>query len=321
METPCEPAESRMRFHIKHEAYPTVERGDVVWVYLGPRDEQPPDPNFWWMSLPASQRCVGKIEYECNFVQAMEGVWDSMHSNVLHTGFGIMGWTDEQIDALDRAEGSYPTSPMIDAQDTAYGFRAVAIQPRPDGRKAVAVRPFIVPFHCLLENTPHMFVPADDDHTWLFDVRANTRRPVEREASLAYRGERVGIDLTPDHRKIRTSRNNYLQDRQVMRERKESWSYSGIAWGKPHQDMAMTESMGPIWDRTKEHLGTSDFGVITLRTRILAAVRNFSETGRVAENDPSIPFERITGVKETIAGDAPWQSVGAYAGEFVPDPV
>ena len=29
LETPCEPAESRMRFHIKHEAYPVVEQGDV----------------------------------------------------------------------------------------------------------------------------------------------------------------------------------------------------------------------------------------------------------------------------------------------------
>jgi phthalate 4,5-dioxygenase oxygenase subunit len=315
LDTPCEPATLR----VKHAAYPVVEQGDVVWTYLGPRSEQPPFPNFWWTGLPPERRCIGKIDYDCNFVQAMEGVWDSHHSNVLHTGFDLMHWTPEQFAALDRREYSfYPTTGMSEAQDTAYGFRAASIQTIPDGRKAVSVRPFIVPFHCLLENVPHMFVPADDEHTWLYDVRASADRPVDREASLAYRGERVGIDVAPDHHKIRTFRNNYLQDRRIQRERKETWSYTGIAWGKPHQDMAMTESMGPIWDRTKEHLGSSDFAVMRLRFRLLTAVRHFTETGKVAEADPSIPFDRIAGVKRVIPADAPWESVGADAGEFVP---
>jgi phthalate 4,5-dioxygenase oxygenase subunit len=319
LETPCEPADSRMRLHIKHEAYPVVEAGDIVWVYLGPRDEQPPFPNLWWVGLPANRRCIGKIDYECNFVQAMEGVWDSTHSNVLHTGFDLMHWTPEQFAQLSAREYSfYPTTGMSEAQDTDYGFRAATIEPTSDGRKAVSVRPFIVPFHCLLESVPHMFVPSDDEHTWLYDVRASADRPVDREASLAYRGERVGIDVGPDHHKFRTFRNNYLQDRRAQRERKETWSYTGMPWGKPHQDMAVTESMGPIWDRTREHLGVADFGVVALRARLLKAVCNFMETGKVAETNPSTPFERIMGVKATVPADVPWESVGAHAGESVP---
>ncbi len=320
LETPCEPAESRMRFHIKHAAYPVVERAEVVWVYLGPPAEEPPAPDFWWMGLPAENRAVGKIEYTCNFVQAMEGVWDSMHSNFLHSGFGVMHWTPEQIAALDPREyGFWPTTPFVETQDTPYGFRAAHVHEQPDGSKVVGVRPFIVPFHSLLSDTPHMFVPEDDEHTWLFDVRASVKRPVDREAALRARGERVGPDLTPDHRKIHNSENNYGQDRQVMREKKVDWSYSGIPWGKPHQDMAMTESMGPIWDRSKEHLGSSDAAVMKLRSRLLDAVRGFMETGKVAELDPSIPFERIAGVSNVrVAADAPWESVGATAGELVP---
>ena len=73
LETPCEPADSRMRFHVRQAAYPVVEQGDVVWIYMGPRDRQPPFPDFWWTQLPAENRCVGKINYACNYVQSIEG--------------------------------------------------------------------------------------------------------------------------------------------------------------------------------------------------------------------------------------------------------
>ena len=318
LETPCEPAESRIRYHVKHTAYPAVERGDIVWAYLGPPEQQPPVPNLWWMALPADKRAVGKIDYACNFVQAMEGVWDSSHSNVLHSGFQFMRWTPEQLAELPREYGSLPTTPMVEAEQTPYGFRAASFHDHSDGRRTVSIRPFIVPFHCLLEDSPHIFVPVDDEHTWLYDVRVNSQHLLNREASLAYRGERVGIDLTPNHYKIRTLENSYHQDRQAMREKKEHWSYAGIAWGKPHADMAMTESMGPIWMRSREHLGTADFGVMTLRSRLLAAARSFQETGRVAEVDASIAYDGIKGVKETIPAGTYWRSVGSGGGEAVP---
>src|SRR5687767_3805506 len=82
LETPCEPAESRMRFHIKHEAYPVVEAGDVIWVYMGPKEKQPPFPNWAWTRLPSANRAIGKINYECNYLQATEGAIDHLHSDV-----------------------------------------------------------------------------------------------------------------------------------------------------------------------------------------------------------------------------------------------
>ena len=64
---------------------------------------------------------------------------------------------------------------------------------------------------------------------------------------------RTGRDAT--RRKLRTLENNFLQDRKAMREKREHWSFSGIPWGKPHQDMAVIESMGPLTDWGTEHLG------------------------------------------------------------------
>src|SRR5262249_1231722 len=86
-------------------------------------------------------------------------------------------------------------------------------------------------------------------------------------------------------------------------------------WPIPEQDYAMTESMGPIVDRTKEHLYPADGAIIRLRQMLIRAARNL-EAGREAPGlDPSIPFEKIRS-EEIIIGpeDDPWQ-VAAEAGE------
>jgi len=53
-------------------------------------------------------------------------------------------------------------------------------------------------------------------------------------------------------------------------------SYTGI-WGVNDQDRAIQESMGPIYDRRKEHLGTSDLAIITARKRLLNLARDLQQ--------------------------------------------
>jgi phthalate 4,5-dioxygenase oxygenase subunit len=264
---------------------------------------------------------VGKIDYACNYVQAIEGAIDSSHGDLLHSGYEAMHWTREQIEKVDPSRvREYPA--RWETQDTDYGFRYAAIRKAasdPERLKQIRVTVFAVPFHCLLADVPHMFVPADDELTWFYDVRTNTKAPVDRAKLLAQRGTRVGSDVGPDHRKLRTLQNNFMQDRKAMRARQEPWSYSGVAWGKPHQDMAVIESMGPIYDRTKEHLGVQDVGVVRMRQRMLAMVRHFIETGEAPGEDGSIPWGRIQGAMQVIPNETPWQTVAAFAGEFVPD--
>jgi phthalate 4,5-dioxygenase len=304
IDTPCEPATLRVKQH----AYPVVEKGDVVWAYMGPPEHKPAFPEFWWTQIPADRRSVGKIDYDCNYLQAIEGAIDSSHGDLLHSGYEMLRWSKERIGELDPNRTTAKET-RWEAEDTEYGFRYAAVRNargRDDGTQSVRVTVFAVPFHCILPDVPHMFVPADDNLTWFYDVRTSDK-PIDREASLARRGVRVGVDVGPDHRKLRTMANNWMQDRKAMREKKEVWSYSGIAWGKPVQDMAVIESMGPIYDRTKEHLGIQDVGVVKMRQRMLAAVRHFMETGEVAELDPAIPYSRIQGEVRTIPAGAAWQ--------------
>jgi hypothetical protein len=93
----------------------------------------------------------------------------------------------------------------------------------------------------------------------------------------------------------------------------ESWC--GIS-GFANQDIACQESMGPVVDRTREHLGTSDIAIIRLRRRMIEAVRRCADGATLLGQDPAIPYTRLRSEQRVIPIDEPWQQVGAFAGEF-----
>jgi phthalate 4,5-dioxygenase oxygenase subunit len=72
-----------------------------------------------------------------------------------------------------------------------------------------------------------------------------------------------------------TLANDYLIDRQ---EQAEMRSYSGIR-GIRQQDMAVTETMGPIYNRTREHLGTTDALIIRTRRKLIKVAKDFRDHG------------------------------------------
>ena len=86
LEVPSEPEESGFAKKIKLKSYPLVERGGVLWTYMGPPELQPPLPEWEFAMVPPAQRFVSKRLQECNWLQAMEGGIDSSHVSFLHRG-------------------------------------------------------------------------------------------------------------------------------------------------------------------------------------------------------------------------------------------
>lgn len=72
--------------------------------------------------------------------------------------------------------------------------------------------------------------------------------------------------------------NDYLIDREAQSQWK---SYSGIR-GIRQQDMAVTESMGTIYDRTHEHLGTTDALIIRTRRKLIKTAKDLRDYGILA---------------------------------------
>jgi phthalate 4,5-dioxygenase oxygenase subunit len=311
LETPPEPPESTFRQRLKHVAYATHEVADLIWVYLGPPELQPAFPRFPWTEAPAESRVVTKVLQDCNYLQGVEGSIDSAHSDYLHSS---------NISGRPRDH-----RPRLEVQDTAYGFRYAAIrQPDlgADTHQYVRVTAFVAPFYVF---TPPLragvsssaqagqdvavqqaWVPIDDEHNYFFSLRFNRNGPLVENHRDQFR-------MDAAFRPRRNRQNLHLQDRAAMR--RGDWSgFEGVN----SQDFAVVESMGPIVDRTREHLGVSDVAVIRMRRRMLDAVRAHQAGGLPLGLDPAIPYDRLATDERVVPLTTPWQAVGAYAGEEVP---
>jgi phthalate 4,5-dioxygenase len=316
VEMPTEPADYGFKDRVKLKSYPTREAGGVVWTYMGPPELQPPFTAFGFTSQPANQVGWLKVGIRANYLQAVEGSIDSSHSWFLHRG--------SSRDWAKRFDVSEDTSPRLEAEDTAYGFRYAAIRKPvvdPDKKKYVRVTLFVLP--CISFIPPplnpdlpahaQIFVPRDDATTMYFDVFFSQNGTPVDQAQLR-RGLRAvpGEDVDENYFRFARPENRWLQDRAAMKQ----GSWVGIE-GFQNQDIACQESMGPVVDRTDEHLGTSDVAIIRMRRRMLEAVRAAQAGERLIGQDPAIPYERIGSEQRLLDIDEPWQVVGAHGGEYV----
>ncbi|SRR5712691_1052114 len=278
VDMPNEPPESNFKQKVRHTAYPCEERGGVIWAYTGPAEKRPPLVNLEWMRLPAGHSFISKSYEDCNYLQALEGGVDTSHSSFLHR-------RKEEVTAPWRRTETWrkrSTAPKLEVLTTDYGFTYAGIRNLPDdSQNYVRVYHFVMPFYQLrayegyVEGQPviqgHMWVPIDDQRTWVYNwiYHRNGSALSEEEVLLEERETgRSPEDMLPGSRLKANRSNDYFIDREAQR----TSSFTGIP-GVNTQDIAVQESMGPIYDRTQEHLGTSDLAVITTRRLLLDAAR------------------------------------------------
>ena len=268
VDVPSEPAESGFCNRIRLKSYPCVELGDVIWVYMGPPERKPPLPAFEWAQVAHSQRFVSKCTQECNYLQAMEGGIDSAHVSFLHRH-------DLRSDALHAGAGAEltrATDVRFELVETKGGMVIGVRRPAQPGHLYWRITQWIMPFHTMIppygENAlnGHAWVPVDDEScmAWCF-----THHPVralsEHELAVMRGGGGIHVQLLPgSFRPAVNKDNDYMMDRAAQRAGK---TYCGVA-GIAMQDAAIQESMGPVQDRSKENLVSTDNGVIMARIRL-----------------------------------------------------
>jgi len=336
LETPPEPdslpragrGELNFKDKVRALAYPVHEAGGLVWAYLGPRESEPPPMDFEFTHFPESHVLVLSAITSCNWAQALEGVIDSSHTNYLHsnavrpadTGKGVSIYKEDAN--LERP--SNDGAPKVEAQNTPYGFRYAAIR-KPlvdaDKNRYIRVTLFAAPCYAIFPAPDRWiflqaFVPVDDTHTRFVFVMVKRDEPFTAEQRVTHAkrsGLLAGHDLDEEGRPIRNRANNWLQDREAMK----GGSFSGIT-GVNTEDITMQESMGAIYDRSKEHLGTSDVAVIRMRRLMLDSLRAFIADGSTPLGlaEP-VQYAKLRAEEAMIPIDAPWQTVGAFAGEPV----
>jgi phthalate 4,5-dioxygenase len=297
VDMPNEPAESDFRTRVKAVAYPSAEWGGFVWIYMGPPDKQPPLPNYHWCTLPDAQHAqTRKWMQESNYSQGIEGDLDSAHVSFLHRKFG----------GPERAINY--GAPRLTTMETDFGFAYGARRPAGNDDYLWRVTTFVLPMFIMIPGgrfagSGHFTLPMDDEHSWWFVVEP---APPPGEKPILAPGQLTPGDMDPaldptngfidgTWRRIRNKDNDYLIDR----ERQRTVNYTGLP-GNRVEDAAMTESMGPIYDRTQEHLGTTDVAIIFWRRYMMRLARNLAEKGI----EPSILSDpdafRATAVQTTV---------------------
>ena len=144
VDMPSEPAGTTLQAKVKLLAYPTVEKGGVVWTYMGPKAEPPPFPDFLFTKLPAHQVSAFHYNQSCNYLQGLEGDIDISHPSFLHSTIN-QAPLDER-----RAAIAFDPRPQAFAREDQFGLQTVWRWNMADPNKSLFwVDPFIVPCHTI----------------------------------------------------------------------------------------------------------------------------------------------------------------------------
>jgi nitrite reductase/ring-hydroxylating ferredoxin subunit len=295
VDMPNEPQESNFKDKVHAIAYPCEERNGVVWTYMGPRSIPPGLPEFEW-NMDADHPPFLWMNYrECNWLQAIEGGIDTSHVNFLHrtldgsrsTAVGA-GSTPQASDIARYGRADF--CPALEVVDTDYGVLYTGRRSVDDAMDYHRIHPFILPFHNMIggglegeevQYTGMVWTPVDDENTLVLEYSHRPGRGwSEKELGRLMRVRNPSGFLPPSTQaggrwRFRANkRNDYLVDYDLQR----SKLFFGVQ-GNPAQDGAVQESMGPIFDRGSEHLGTADAMIIRVRRRLLEVVRAFRDSG------------------------------------------
>jgi len=285
LDMPSEPASSNFKDKVQAKAYPTRERAGFVWVYMGPPELEPELPRYEWTLVSDQQRVVRKWFQDSNWLQSLEGDIDTAHVSFLHRWFDlgsapptpqfVPGY--RQLVALD-------TAPRLTVRETNYGFVYGGRRTIGEGRYYWRLTHWLAPSGSQIpgssSRSARILVPIDDYTTWSCSVFYNTERPLTEGERQMRSGRVVPAPIRLRDGYVvdgwvseRNRDNDYLIDRELQR----NSNFSGIASGPVDEDRAMTETMGPIVDRSKEHLGTSDVAIIAARRRLLRMLRELEQ--------------------------------------------
>jgi hypothetical protein len=268
----------------------------------------PPAPDYEWLRAPKTHRHVSKTFEQCNYLQALEGGLDTSHSSFVHN----LDIKKKEIRTHDRA-------PRIDVERTDYGYTYVSTRNYGEDKRYVRVYHFMMPSHQMRghmtaldgarQKVPkldgHIWVPIDDEHTHIYNWACgyDLSVPLSKEfmaewESFAGRGEEDLIAGT--FRLRRNLSNDYLVDRKLQKHS----TFTGIT-GLNTQDFALQEGMGPIVDRSKEHLGSSDKAIVSMRRLLLEATHAVERGENPRGTDPST-YRHVRPYDHIIDRDADW---------------
>jgi len=238
LETPPEPAESKFRLTIKHKAYPVKKFIGYYWAYMGP-EPAPFIPKYdVWVRKDGRRRLAVQPMLDCNWFQVMENTVDPAHLQILHQNSG----SQTSAGTGTSTRGHTDDVENFEFYEVPYGI----IKRRSYKSGLIDEHPLIFPNILRNANRTQIRVPIDDTHTRIFHVRFE---PGEG-TSAASDDEDPPFEYVKPYKNPPDALHPFTKFRMDM----------VLA-----QDFMAWETQGPIADRTRERLATSDRGIVMLR--------------------------------------------------------
>jgi 5,5'-dehydrodivanillate O-demethylase len=236
--------EKNIKCSIKTRSYPVELKAGLVWAYLGPQPA-PCLPDWEPFSRPNGFTQIVVSEIPCNWFQCQENSIDPVHFEWMHEN-----WGKRLREGHDVSYG--PKHLKLDFDEFEYGFVYKRVREGGDeshpfwtvGRVALWPNCFFLGDHF------EWRVPMDDENTLSITWKI-THLPQDREP---YVQESIPTWIGP------------------IKDEKGEWITSHVM----NQDFLAWVGQGRIADRTQEHLGASDRGIVMVRRRF------FEEMERVA---------------------------------------
>ncbi|MDO8457537.1 MAG: aromatic ring-hydroxylating dioxygenase subunit alpha [Burkholderiaceae bacterium] len=294
--------------HVRVNRYTTVDRGGIVWVWLGKGETPPKFPDLPFVDLPVHQRSVTSVEVPTNWVQGVEASMDSSHVGVLHESTTQLtsGGGNERM-LMTKA-----LAPKLEFEDRPYGYRYAALRALPDDKTYARVNNFVMPWFGIIcppdangPTTVFFSTPVDDVTHRAWFVHYNPNRPLGMTVMSASPDVWNFPPLPPG-----SPKDNWGQNRDIMKR--------GHATGFPQhlgtEDFAMFMSQGQTYDRSDEQLCSADGAVIRVRQLLLKAAREFmaGKTPTLADN-PELDYAKVKSVGGVLPTGSDWHSLADAA--------
>jgi phthalate 4,5-dioxygenase oxygenase subunit len=305
VDVPTEPADRREAFaeRVPVTTYPSREAGGIIWIYMGTRKEPPNFFDFEFHHPPAASLVRCAIVHG-NWLQGFEGQLDSAHLNFLHSSSIPKAPTDA------GSMVAHDSAPQFQVIEQPYGFREAALRKMQDGSIYARIREVVLPYWSFIPGNhgePRLVVvvtPIDDEWSAHWYYYMSPFGPVPQwYVDQALRG------AGPDHDDFAADRgdicNNWHQDRAAMAD----GHFSGLLKNFVYEDFIIEESMGPVMDRSKEFLGTSDAIIVRTRRMLLKALEEHEQGKLPFGLDQDVDYRAIRSLSIRFPAGFDWREI------------
>jgi len=290
--------------------YDVREAGGLLWVWLDAYKggEAPPFPDFEFTNLPDDHLWVSTTPIACNWLQGLEATVDSVHVNILH-----QSWVSNIVNS-QNAVLQKDLPPLYQFERRNYGVRHAALRDLPDGSVYARVGEFVMPFYGFAgstnaangQHTLFISVPVDDENSILIFMRfaSADREPLENGPGFRNKPEIEASYNLDNFAPVPGPASDYWgQNYEAIR----NGHHTGFDQNLLVEDIVVQVSMGPITDRTKEFLSSSDAAVMEVRRMLLKAAKSFEAGEDWRTHDDGIDYLKIRATSGMVPEGGDWR--------------